>query len=38
MSALPTRMTAIAIKAPGGPEMLVPASARCRRPERARSW
>ena len=24
MAALPTRMTAIGIKAPGGPEMLVP--------------
>ena len=33
MSTLPTQMTAIAISAPGGPEVLVPEQRPCPRPQ-----
>ena len=39
MNKLPSRMTAIAIKAPGGPEVLVPEDARSPRRQRPKySW
>ena len=38
MPALPAQMTAIAIRAPGGPEMLVPEQRPVPQPGAARSW
>ena len=37
MEKLPAQMTAVAISKPGGPEVLVPESGRCRSPARTRS-